>query len=156
MLARVDPAIAMRSVTLERQIGDAMLQERLMSRLSSLFGAMALVLAAVGLYGVVAYTVTSRRGEIAVRVALGATRTRVLGTVLADVGAMLAVGIAGGSIVALLAARSVQSLLYGLEADDPVTLLTAAALLGAAGLLAAVGPARRAAGVDPAATLREA
>jgi ABC-type lipoprotein release transport system permease subunit len=69
---------------------------------------------------------------------------------------MLAVGIACGSIAALLAARSVQSLLYGLEADDPVTLLTAAALLGAAGLLAAVGPARRAAGVDPAATLREA
>ena len=155
-LRQIDPAISLRSATLERQIGDAMLQERLMARLSTLFGGMALLLAAVGLYGVVAYTVASRRGEIAVRVALGASRGRVLRMMLRDVGVMLVTGIAAGSIVALLAARSVRFMLYGLDADDPATLLLAAATLALAGLLAAVVPARRAAAIDPARMLREA
>jgi ABC-type antimicrobial peptide transport system permease subunit len=126
-----------------------------MARLSALFGGLALLLAAVGLYGVVAYTVASRRAEIAVRIALGASRGRVLGMIFGDVARMLGAGIAVGSIVSLLVARSVRSLLYGLEADDPATLLLATMVLLLAGLLAAGVPSLGAARVDPAGALRE-
>jgi predicted permease len=155
-LREIDPAISVRSATLERQIGEAMLQERLMARLSALFGGLALLLAAIGLYGLVAYTVASRRGEIAVRIALGAGRGRVLGMIIGEVAKMLGAGIAAGSMLALALAGSVRSLLYGLDANDPATLLLAGAVLLLAGLLAAGVPALRAARVDPAGTLREA
>ena len=116
-LAAIDPSITVRYALLDTQIGESMLQERLMARLSAIFGGVALLLAIVGLYGVVSYTVASRRAEIGVRVALGASRSRILGMVLGDVGRMVAIGIAAGAAFALLAGRAVGSLLYGLRAD---------------------------------------
>jgi putative ABC transport system permease protein len=132
-----------------------MLQDRLMARLSAIFGAVALLLAVVGLYGVVSYTVATRRSEIGVRVALGASRARVLTMILGDVGRMLVIGVVAGTIVALAAARAIASLLFRLAPDDLTTLGLAIVVLIAAGLTAAVWPARRAAGIDPVTALRE-
>ncbi len=154
-VAAIDPAISLRYAMLDTQLGDAMLRDRLMARLSVIFGAVALLLAAVGLYGVVSYTVATRRAEIGVRVALGASGPRILGLILGDVGRMLALGVTAGAIAAVLAARGVASLLFGLPPDDPAMLAVAIAVLTIAGLLAALLPARRAAGIDPVTALRE-
>jgi ABC-type antimicrobial peptide transport system permease subunit len=126
-----------------------------MARLSAIFGGVALLLAIVGLYGVVSYTVASRRAEIGVRVALGAGRPRIVSMILGDVGRMLIAGVALGAVLALAASRTVGSLLYELDPHDPATLMMAAGLLTIAGLLSAAGPARRAAGIDPVKVLRE-
>ena len=85
-VAAIDPTVAIRYAMLDTQVDEAMLQERLMARLSAIFGGVALLLAVVGLYGVVSYTVASRRAEIGVRVALGASRPRMLTMILGDVG----------------------------------------------------------------------
>jgi predicted permease len=155
-LRDLDPEIAARYAVIDTQFDETMLQERLMARLSSLFGVVAIALAAVGLYGVVSYAVASRRAEIGIRVALGAGRRRILGMVLRDVGMMLLAGIAAGTAMALLAARSVGSLLYGLTPADTATLATAIAALTGVALASALWPARRAATVDPLTALREA
>ena len=149
-----DPSLAVRYAVLDTQIAEGMLRERLMARLSTIFGGVALLLAIVGLYGVVSYTVASRRSEIGVRVALGASRPRILAMILGDVGRMLAAGIVAGAVLALLASRAVASLLYGLSPNDPLVLAVAAGVLLAGGLVAAAVPAKRAAGIDPAVTLR--
>jgi putative ABC transport system permease protein len=154
-VGQFDPAIAIRYALLDTQIGEGMLQERLMARLSAIFGAVALLLAVVGLYGVVSYSVASRRAEIGVRVALGASRSRILGLILGDVGRTLGVGLAAGGVLALLAARAIASLLFGVAATDPMTLAVSVAVLALTGLLAAAGPAQRAARIDPASALRE-
>ena len=155
VLRQVDPAITVRYATLRTQVDDAVIQESLLARLAGIFGLVALVLAMVGLYGVVAYSVASRRGEIGVRVALGATRTTVLALILGDVGRMLVAGTAVGSLAGYLAFRGVRSLLYGLEPGDPISLAAAAGLLVGAGLLAAAWPAARATRIDPAEALRQ-
>ena len=126
-----------------------------MARLSTLFGAVALALAVVGMYGVVSYMVASRRAEIGVRLALGASRARILQMILADMGRTIAIGAAIGVVLALLAARGAGSLLYGVSANDPATLALAALLLAGAGLLSAAWPAQRATCIDPISTLRE-
>ena len=125
-----------------------------MARLSTIFGGVALLLAIVGLYGVVSYNVASRRAEIGVRVALGASRPRILTMILADVGRIMVIGVMTGGVLALAASRGIGSLLFGLEADDIATLGMAAGLLLIAGFLSAVWPARRAAAVDPSVALR--
>ena len=101
---------------LDTQVGEAMLQERLMARLSAIFGGVALLLAIVGLYGVVSYSVASRRAEIGVRVALGASRPRILSMILVDVGRIMAIGVVAGGVLALAAGRGIGSLLFGLAA----------------------------------------
>ncbi len=151
----LDPTVTLRYSTLDDQLRDSMLQERLMARLAAIFGGVALLLAVVGLYGVVSYAVASRLPEIGVRVALGASRGRILTMVLGDVGRMMIAGVIAGSVLALLAGRGVGALLFGLEPDDPLTLMAAAGVLIVAGLLSAALPARRAAGVDPVTALRE-
>jgi ABC-type antimicrobial peptide transport system permease subunit len=125
-----------------------------MARLAAIFGGVALLLAVVGLYGVVSYTVAMRLPEIGVRVALGASRARILSMVLGDVSRMMAAGLVVGAVLALVAAQAVGSLLFGLLPDDPMTLAIAAGALTIAGLLSAIVPARRAAGVDPLTALR--
>ena len=150
-----DSSLSARYATLENQIAEGMLQERLMARLSTLFGVVALLLAVVGMYGVVSYTVASRRAEIGVRVALGASRSRILRMILGDMGRMLLLGAIAGGALALLAGRAVGSLLYGVSATDSATLAVSILLLTAAGLLSAAIPGRRAAGIDPSTTLRE-
>jgi predicted permease len=154
-LAAFDPTATIRYAMLDTQVAEAMLQERLMARLSAIFGGVALLLAIVGLYGVVSYSVASRRAEIGVRVALGASRPRILSMILVDVGRIMAIGVGVGVVLALLAGRGIGSLLFGLEPDDVASLAMAAGLLLIAGLLSAAWPARRAAGVDPVTALRE-
>ena len=154
-VSALDPDVTMRYSTLDDQLRDSMLQERLMARLSAIFGGVALLLAIVGLYGVVSYGVASRRAEIGVRVALGATRPRIVSMILGDVGRILVIGVVIGGILALAAGRGIGALLFGLEANDVATLVMAASVLIVAGFLSAAWPARRAAGLDPVSVLRE-
>jgi putative ABC transport system permease protein len=154
-VADIDPTISVRYALLDTQVGEAMLQDRLMARLSAIFGLVALLLAAVGLYGVVSYTVATRRAEIGVRVALGASRPRIVAMILGDVGRMLAVGVVTGALVALAAARAVAALLFGLAPNDLATLALAIGVLTMAAVAASAWPARRAAGIDPVTALRE-
>ncbi len=150
-----DSSLSVRYATLANQIAESMLQERLMARLSTLFGILALTLAVVGMYGVVSYAVASRRAEIGVRVALGASRSRILSMILGDMTRTLIVGAVIGGALALLAARGAAFMLYGVSANDPVTLALSILMLAAAGMIAAAVPARRAAGIDPSIALRE-
>ena len=131
-----------------------MLQERLVALLSALFGLLALVLAAIGLYGVVAYSVTRRLHEIGVRIALGAGRSAVEWLVLREVGALLFAGLMLGLAMALTGTQLVRAMLYGLTPNDPGTLTGACVLLLIVGAIAGWIPARRAARVDPMTSLR--
>ena len=125
-----------------------------MATLASAFGGLALMLAAVGLYGVLAYTVVRRTNEIGIRVALGAQRSQVLGLVMRDVARMLALGTAFGLPAAWAASGLVSSMFFGLATNDPATIVLAIGLLVLTGLLAGYLPARRAAKVDPLVALR--
>lgn len=141
--------------TLETRVNDSLVQPRLVALLSSVFGALALLLAVVGLYGVTAYSVQRRRGEIGIRIALGAPRASVIRLMMRDVAVLLAAGVPAGLLMALAAGRLAASLLYGLKADDARLLAAACVVLCTAAALAAFGPARRAARIDPMAALRE-
>ena len=154
-VAAFDPTATIRYALLDTQVAEAMLQERLMARLSAIFGGVALLLAVVGLYGVVSFGVASRRAEIGVRVALGASRERIVSMVLGDVGRILIAGVGAGGLLALAAGRGVRSMLFGLDGTDVVTLAAAVLMLAAAGLLSAAWPALRAARIDPMSALRE-
>jgi predicted permease len=155
LAASIDPRISLTFVQFTDQIAQAVQRERMLAMLSGFFGTLALVLAMVGLYGVMAYTVARRRVEMGIRIALGAARGRVLRLVLGDVGRLLAIGIVLGSAGAFALVRLLRSLLYGIEAYDPGTLVAAIALLAAAGLVAGAIPARRAAALQPVEALRE-
>ena len=122
--------------------------------LVGLFGAITLVLACVGLYGMVAYSVTGRTREIGLRMALGADRAAVLGMILRQVLLTAGGGIAIGLAAALGATRVVQSLLYGIKANDTASFLMAAAMVLAVAVLAVAVPARRAMATDPVRALR--
>lgn len=129
-------------------------RERLLSTVSGFFGALAALVAAIGLYGVMAQQVTRRRGEIGVRMALGAERRHVLLLVVGHAAALVAVGTAIGALLALAASTTVRSFLFGLDTHMAPQLAIAAAVLSAAGAFACYLPARRAAGLDPQAALR--
>lgn len=129
-------------------------QERTFATLSSCFAILALVIACVGLYGTLAYTVARRTGEIGLRMALGAQRRRLLWMVLHQVIAISVSGLAIGLPVALAVSRSVESLLFGIKPNDPLAVSMAAAILLAAALLAGFGPAWRASRIDPWDALR--
>jgi putative ABC transport system permease protein len=118
------------------------------------FGALATLLAAIGLYGVMSYAVTRRTREIGIRMALGAERRRVLWLVLKEVAVMAAVGITGGLAAAFWLTRQVQAQLFGLAPSDPATLIGAALLLSVIALAAGYFPARRATTIDPLVSLR--
>jgi ABC-type antimicrobial peptide transport system permease subunit len=120
-----------------------------------MFGGVALLLAIVGLYGVVSYGVASRRAEIGVRVALGASRSRILSMVLGDVGRIMTTGVIVGCALALAAGQGIRSMLFGLDASDVMTLAASAGMLLVCGFIAAAWPAKRAAGIDPVRVLRE-
>jgi putative ABC transport system permease protein len=141
--------------TLQTQIRDSLLRERLMATLSGFFGFLAVVLATIGLYGVISYTVARRTNEIGIRVALGAQRGHVIGMIMREAGMLLAVGVIIGAALALLAARTATSLLYGLKPHDPATLGVAVIALAAVAALASFLPAHRAAQLDPMVALRE-
>jgi ABC-type antimicrobial peptide transport system permease subunit len=109
----------------------------------------------VGIYGVMAFAIVHRTREIGVRMALGASSAGVVGKVLADAARLIVVGLAIGLLAALPLARLLRGLLFGIEPLDPVTFATAAAVMALVGMLAALLPARRAAGIEPLAALRQ-
>jgi putative ABC transport system permease protein len=140
--------------TLTGQIESGLVRERLMRTLASTFGVVALSLAVVGLYGVLAFNVARRTGEIGVRIALGARQSQVLGEILHEAGRMVALGIVIGLPIAWMASRVVSSMLFGVTAHDAVTTVVSIAVLACAAFVAAFLPARRAARVDPLVAIR--
>jgi hypothetical protein len=154
-LTKADPAIAFTFGTFDQLVAATVTQERLIALLSAFFGGLALLLAAVGLYGLVAHSVRARQTEIGVRMALGAASSSIVRLVFRRVGVLIATGLALGLAGSLWAARFVGALLFRLEPRDPVTFAGAAAVLVAVGVLAAWLPAHRAARLDPATVLRE-
>jgi predicted permease len=140
--------------TLESTIDASLLNERLVASLSALFGALATLLAVIGLYGVMAYTVEQRTCEIGIRVALGAQRRNVVWLVMKEVVAMVAIGFAIGLPAAWLSSKLVASLLYGIRTNDPISIAAPMAALAGAALLAGYIPAVRASRVDPLRALR--
>jgi putative ABC transport system permease protein len=140
--------------TLEQYMDRLIAQRRFNMTLLALFGVLGLVIAAVGIYGVMAYLVAQRTNEIGVRMALGATRGNVVAMVLRRAGVMLAAGLALGGLIAWYASAAVRTFLFQTEPNDAGTMAAALAVLTAAGLLASAVPARRAASVDPLIALR--
>jgi predicted permease len=154
-LAEIDPNLTViEMASMNEQLARNFNQDRLIARLTELFGGLALVLACVGLYGVTSYSVARRTSEIGIRMALGAQRTNVLGLVLRGVLLQLAIGLAIGIPAALAGGRFLASKLYGVESGDPVILALAAVVLGVSALLAGFIPARRAASINPIQALR--
>jgi predicted permease len=140
--------------TLEEHVDESLGHERLMATLSSLFGILSMLLACVGLYGVMAYAVERRTNEIGIRMALGARRWDVLWMVLRETLLLVLIGVAIGVPAALASARLISSMLYAIRAIDPLTFVGASLLLTSVALLASYIPARRAMKVDPMVALR--
>src|SRR5262249_48899643 len=130
-------------------------RERVMATLSAVFGALATLLAAMGLHGVISYNVERRRREIGIRLALGASRPTIVGSVLKESGTWVALGLALGIGASLARTRTAQTLLFGVQPGDPATIAVALAGLGVVALLASYLPARQAARVDPMTTLKD-
>jgi len=156
---KVDPNLSQFEIhTLAQEMDAALIRERLIATLSSLFGALALLLACVGLYGLLAFAVVQRTGEVGIRMALGATRGEVLWMMLREALFLALAGLAIGLPLALAAGRiassKVSGLLFGLKATDPLTVSAAAVLLVLVSCVAAYLPARRASRVDPMVALR--
>jgi putative ABC transport system permease protein len=149
------PEIVIEFHTLQTQIRESLLRERLMATLAGFFGFLAVLLATIGLYGVISYTVARRTNEIGIRVALGAQRGHVIGMIMREAGILLVVGVVAGAALALVAARTAASLLYGLKPRDPATLTLAIVALALVAAVASFLPAHRAARLDPMAALRE-
>jgi predicted permease len=154
-LAEADPNFSVINVRrLEDQVERTFDQQRAVASLAGLFGVVALILAAIGLYGVTAYTVARRTSEIGVRMALGADRGRVIGLVLSGTFRRVAIGLALGVPLAIAAGYQVSALLYGVTFWDPLALAIAAGALTLAALIASVVPASRAATLSPMTALR--
>ena len=155
MFSQLDPNLTIiRVSTMQQQIADVFSQERAVASLAGLFGAIALLLAAVGLYGVTAYSVAQRTNEIGIRMALGADRTKVVQIVLKSAFRRVAVGLFLGVPLAIGAGRLIAAQLYGVSTWDPVALSTAVVSLALCAFIAAVIPALRAAAISPIEALR--
>ncbi|HEY7187395.1 MAG TPA: ABC transporter permease [Vicinamibacterales bacterium] len=151
----VDANLSITFRPLAELVNASVTRERIVAMLAGFFGALALLLASLGLFGLTSYTVERRRTEIGIRMALGAAPSGVIGLVLSGTTGLIAIGIILGGTLSLWAARFVGALLYQVEARDPATLVSAAAMLAAIGAIAAALPAYRASRIDPAVVLRE-
>ena len=147
--------ISLRFQVFTAEVQESLLRERLMATLSGFFGFLAVVLATVGLYGVISYMVARRRNEIGIRIALGANRGNVLSLVLREAGVLLASGLVIGIGIALAVGRAASSMLFGLQPNDPVTIGASVAGLAVVAIAASLLPAMRAARVEPMVALRE-
>src|SRR3989454_2135250 len=151
----LDPNLPIYSMrTEEAQISNSLTTERMIASLSTVFGFLATLLAGIGLYGVMAYTVAQRTREIGIRMALGADRRKVIWMVMRDVLLLVAAGIGAGIPAALALMRAVETQLYGLTAHDPSTLAVATAGLALVACTAGYLPALRASRLDPMVALR--
>ena len=151
----IDPDLPLMDVrTQEQQIDANLQQERMFASLTSGFGLLALTLACVGIYGIMAYTVVQRTNEIGIRLALGAMRSQVRGMVLREAGWLAVLGVASGLVAAVALGRLVRSMLYGLQPADPIALALAGGLLLLVALVAGWLPALRASRVEPMEALR--
>jgi putative ABC transport system permease protein len=146
------PVIQLR--TMQEVISESIWRQHVSASVLSIFATIALVLASVGIYGVISYSISRRTHEIGIRSALGATRLDVLGLVLREGLRLTLIGLAAGIILAIGLTRTLRSLLFGVSSTDPVTFLGVITILLTAALLACYIPARRAANVDPMVALR--
>jgi predicted permease len=153
-VAQINPDITATYQIFDTMIRESLLKDRLMAWLSSFFGLLAIVLAAIGLYGVIAYVVAQRTNEIGIRMAIGANGGDILRMFLRETLALLAIGCVAGGAMSLAAGSAARALLYGLKPHDPVTFALAVGLLAAVAICASFIPARRAARVDPMVALR--
>jgi putative ABC transport system permease protein len=154
-LTAVQPDITLQFQPIKAEVHEALSQDRLLAMLSGFLGGLALLLAALGLYGVTAYAVSRRRVELGIRMALGATPVSVIRHVLVRATIPVGTGLIAGAVLSLWASRFAESLVYGIGARDPVTFAGAVAVLIAVAMAAAALPAWRAGSIDPAVTLRE-
>jgi ABC-type antimicrobial peptide transport system permease subunit len=153
---RIDPSLPLYDMkTMAAQVDESLFIDRMVAALSVAFGALATLLAAIGLYGVISYAVARRTREIGIRMALGAERNGVLWLVLREAAVLTGIGIGGGLPAAVLLVRYVQAQLFGLSATDPRTLIASAAVLAGVALVAGYVPARRATAIDPMLALTE-
>ena len=152
---QVDPNLPLLEVTtIKEQISNLISHDELISTLTGLFSLLALLLAAIGLYGVMSYNVARRTNEIGIRLALGAQASTVVRMILRESVVLLAIGAGLGLVLALLSTKIVKEQLFGLNPTDPFTYVVAFAVVSAMTMIATWLPARRAARVDPVAALR--
>jgi ABC-type antimicrobial peptide transport system permease subunit len=154
-LNRLDPEVALTEPrTIRQRVDDSIFADRMIATLSGFFGGLALLLAAVGIYGVMAYAVAQRTAELGLRIALGANPAKIGRMVLRDGLLLIAAGIAIGLPLSVAAGRISSSLLYGIQPGDPLAFVLTVAVLLVIGMVAAFVPARRAASIEPVEALR--
>jgi ABC-type antimicrobial peptide transport system permease subunit len=154
-LTVIHPSLALTFIPLAEQVRASLTQERVLAALSGIFGALSLILAALGIYGVTAYAASLQRTEIGIRMALGAQPGQIVRLVSARIAVLVSLGLAIGIGLSLWASRFVSSLLYGVQPRDAQTLGTAVLVLAAVGGLSGWFPAWRASRLDPTEVLRE-
>jgi len=154
-IAGVNPDIVVSFESLGTRIRESLRREQLMAALSGCFGALAALLATIGLYGVLSYTVARRRHEIGIRMALGASRRDIVAMVLREAGWLVVVGVGLGAVLAVAASRASRTLLFGVTPGDPVSLVLAAACFGLVAALASTLPAVAASRLQPTVAVRE-
>jgi predicted lysophospholipase L1 biosynthesis ABC-type transport system permease subunit len=150
----VDPEAVVKLNTMEALIHESTAQPRFRTWLATIFSASAVILACLGIYGVIAYLVTQRYREIGIRLALGASRRNILQLVLGRTALLAAAGVGAGVVAALFLSHFLGSMLYGISVHDPATFIGVPVCLVLVGLVAAYLPARRATHVDPVSSLR--
>jgi ABC-type antimicrobial peptide transport system permease subunit len=156
VVREIDPNVRIgRTVTLAAAMDSYLANEKLLALVSSWFGVLALILTCVGVYGVISYAVERRTQEIGIRLALGATRRRVVGSLLGEAAVLVAAGCVIGGAGAMALTGAMRKLLFGIAPHDFTAVLPAAACVMAVALLAAAVPARRAARLDPIEALRQ-
>jgi predicted permease len=153
-IREIDKSVSFEFHSLAQQVGDSLQQDRLLATLSGFFGGLAVLLAMIGLYGVLSYVVTRRNVEFGIRLALGALPRSIRRLVLKDVALMLVAGLTAGLLASLATTKLLEKLLFGLQPHDTLTILGALGLLSTVALVAAYLPARRATRVDPIVALR--
>jgi ABC-type antimicrobial peptide transport system permease subunit len=155
VLSALAPESTVSFRVLRQDVKDGLAQERLMSTLALMFGVLASVLATVGLYGVIAYMLALRTNEIGIRIALGASKPRVMRMILIDAVQMVFTGLLAGVLISLLVGCLVAAMLFGLKPYDPGVMFAACSILGAIGIAASLVPALRATRLDPMTALRQ-
>ena len=156
VMREIDPTLPIQEFTSQsEQISQRFAQERLFARAYAAFGALAVLLACIGLFGLMSYNVARRTSEIGVRLALGAERWAVIGMVMSESIWLVAIGVVLGLVAVLWAGRFVQTVVYGLSPSDPLTIGCAVALVAGVTALAGDAPARRASNVNPIEALRQ-